>query len=396
MLVRKKIFIVLLLSLQCISAYADTIDSVQRLRDSLNFLLNDTVLKVDIRLQKINDLSYELININSDIAIQYVNNAINLNKNTIKSPREFSNSFTILGIIHKNKGFYELSLSNYLEALKFAELSKDTARISVCLNNIGVIYNLNSNNKEAIKYYRNSIKLEDSNNKEQLSIRYYNLGEAFQNLQELDSSFFYFSNSLLLEELQNNKYGIAYAHYGLGNLMFDWKKFNKSADHLLLAEQMLDSISNYELESKVSIGIGKVYLMKGDLKISIEKLNKAYTIAKEYDYKSLEIEALENLINLYQISNDTKNLLIILQKLNALYKTQNEGDIDNKINTLQKLYTIEVKEREIEKLKSDEILKNIQLQHSKKVKNFLFGAMLIVIGIFAFNVYRLNKLRNKE
>jgi tetratricopeptide (TPR) repeat protein len=52
------------------------------------------------------------------------------------------NAHTILGIINKNRGYFHSSVENYLSAMKHAENISDSARVSACLNNIGVVYKL--------------------------------------------------------------------------------------------------------------------------------------------------------------------------------------------------------------------------------------------------------------
>ncbi len=389
--------VLLILLVTCVNAvYSDSLD-FDKIKDSLNTLLNNKKIALELRIQGINDLSYQIINRRPDLALEYVSKAVSLNSGEEQIKTQLSNSYTILGIIYKNKGYRELSVTNYLKALNYAEETGDSLRVSVCLNNIGVLYFMSGKEREAIDYYRKSVNIERQySNQGQLSVRYYNLAESFQKIGEYDSAFHYYVASLELEELLNNNEGEMYGHYGLATLFYDWGKLRKSESHLKSAELLMDSVQNIELECKMLIAKGDLTKINGMLEESTKNYEEAMKIAKEYEYLDLEITALEKLKDVYVETKDRENESAILNILYARQKEKSNDEIGNKIRSLEKLYGLEVKQREIEGLKAKQEIQQLSIDHSRRLKNFLFLAMIMVIGIFAFNIYRLNKMRKNE
>ncbi len=383
----------------CIGVFlpAKAQDSAVLLSDSISRLLSDTTLEMDVRIQAINDLSYELINKDADLALQFVSKAIQLNRTKLQSETQFSNSYTILGIIHKNQGLYELAVTNYLESLNHAESTKDSSRISVCLNNIGVVFQLNNNEKEALEYYMRSIKTARFNNDSpQLSIRYYNIGESYQRLGLFDSAFVYYSNSMLIEEMHKSTLGIAYAQYGLATLFYDWGKFNKCADHLTIVQNLVDSIADIELKIKVLMAQANLSAHNENYVDAKKSLKSCIDLANEYEYKDLEIKGMESMRIILDKTGQSQELVQLIQKLYDAHKRKTDIEVSGKLTSLQKLYNLEVQARELDRLKSVEELQTVEVRHTKRIKNFLFIMLVVVTGIFGFNVYRLNRLRNKE
>ena len=207
-----------------------------------------------IKISSLNDLAFEQININPELAFKYVNSSLDINTIDSLSHIEFSKSYTILGILNKNKGFYQIAVSNYLKALQLSESLKDWNRVSVYYNNIGVIYHLNGKYEDALSYYIKSVYIEKSiGTKEQLSIRYYNIGESYQAMNYFDSSLFYFNTSLKIEQELESELGIIYALHGLSNLHLSEQNYDSAQYYMEIIKGKKDTLNDLELNCKILI-----------------------------------------------------------------------------------------------------------------------------------------------
>ena len=352
------------------------------------------------RLNKIssyNDNAFDQININPKLAFAYVDSSIALNNPDSISHKELSKSYTILGILNKNKGFYQIAVTNYLKALHSSETLGDWKRVSVYYNNIGVIYHLNGKYKDALTYYRNSIKIEKSvDSKKQLAIRYYNMGETFQALNEFDSSYHYYKTSLSYEmELENNL-GINYALYGLSNLYLSEQNFDSSEYYMNIIDNRLDTLNDLELECKILVTKTQLNIKNELFTKALKHILRAKSIAQRYGYKELLIISLEQLNIIYEKTKSSSKQIEVLNELNEIQKDRYKSHVTIKISELQKLYEQESQKREIDQLRNSEKINQIELNHSKKVKTYLFLTVFVVILIFIFNIISLNRLRNRN
>lgn len=342
-----------------------------------------------------NDHAFDEINVNSERAIKYVDSALVLNTIDSTSYLEFSKSFTVLGILNKNKGYYQIAVSNYLNALRFATKINDSNRVSVCYNNIGVVYSLNLNQKEAVSFYRKSIAIEEAaGNRAQLSIRYYNMGASFQKMKLYDSSYFYFDKSLNLERELNDDNGITYSLFGISNLFQEQNEIDSAKYYLNQITQ--DSIPDLELRCKIFILKSAVNFKEDNIKIAEKYAFLAHKLSKEYGYIELEITSLEQLKLLYKSTNQLIKEAKITDELFNISKKRYRNLVDIKISELQKLYEKEVQDRELEKLKNLEEIQTLELENSKRIKSYLFFAITVVVIIFIINIFSLNRMRNKN
>jgi tetratricopeptide (TPR) repeat protein len=313
------------------------------------------------------------------------------------SLKELSNSYTILGILNKNKGYYQISVSNYLKALEFSQLLGDWKRASVYLNNIGVILFLNGQSNEAIDYYYKSVKLEkQAKNREQLSIRYYNLGESYQSLNDFDSANFYFETSLAIEKEIKNELGIKYALYGLSNLYLSVKNYEVSGTYIDSVNYLNFEVDDIELECKILLNKVELEIIAKSYQSAFRNCLAVKELSMKHEYVELHIFSLEKLSRIYALTNNHEKELDILKKINSIQKERYQEQINIKVGELQKLYEQEQQEQEIELLKNIEKINALEINHSKKIKNYFFFTIIIVIIIFIFNIINLNRMRKKQ
>ena len=150
-----------------------------------------------------------------------------------------ANAHTILGITNKNKGYYVTAINHYLKALNISEKIKDNGRRSACLNNIGAIYLLQDNFKEALNYFNQSLAIEKSLDQPiQKSIRFFNIGDVYNQTDSLELALSFYTNSLLIEKAENNKEGIVYANLGISEVYIKANQLTDAKNTLLKTEPL--------------------------------------------------------------------------------------------------------------------------------------------------------------
>jgi tetratricopeptide (TPR) repeat protein len=70
-------------------------------------------------------------------------------------------------------------------------------------------------------------------------------------------------------------------YYRLSRYFAVERKYDTALDYYLKAKQRGEKLYSLEQEAGINIGIGSVYVNKGNPKLGIEYLQKGYQIAKE-------------------------------------------------------------------------------------------------------------------
>jgi tetratricopeptide (TPR) repeat protein len=274
------------------------------------------------------------------------------------------NAYTLLGIINKNRGYLISSVENYLHALKIAENLADESRISACLNNIGVIYQLQKNYKTAISYFIKSLVIEEKgSNALQRSIRYYNLAECYSKIDSLDLAISFYTNSLLIEQKHRQNEGVLYAYLGIADV---YLKINNTYQTALI----LKKIDSKRIHVQPEIEI-LYYKLKGNYLLHINKpiealieLKRAIEISNESENLSFVLEILKLQITGFESLGNSMEANKIYKKYIELNDQFSSNEVQNKIEDLNYQNQLRKKEKEIKSVQEerDIALKNTKTQ----------------------------------
>ncbi|MEX0607867.1 MAG: tetratricopeptide repeat protein [Balneolaceae bacterium] len=184
-----------------------------------------------------------------------------------------------------SQGDRNQAFQNYLSALEFAEMTRDTVFWVTTLNNTGNAYNHVDNFEEAgyylekakglaqikslkIELYRINLNLANTRNNQsryeeaielyntalelEREIRpgsapvviYYNLGRLYSSMGETKKAKEYFEESLKISEENNILPGIYYNNFGYGNLYYHNNRYDEALYHLQKAYEIAKQIQN--------------------------------------------------------------------------------------------------------------------------------------------------------
>lgn len=341
-------------------------------------------------IRELDALAFKALEEHSGKAEEYANQILK------KSPGNDSSQFvinanTILGIVHKDKGFYLSSLNYYIKALNAAEKSKDEGRVSAALNNIGVIYQLQRNFETAIKYFSNSLTIEEKlNNPLQKSIRYYNLGDCYKELDSFEIALSYFNNSLLIEQNKKNTEGVIYAYLGISEIYLeigqpqDAKRMLDKIQETLSPQFIEESILYYKLS-------GIYYFNKQDMSNALSSFLVAENISKKNQYPNhlleiykREIKVFENLKDWKQLSEKYKEFTSLNDRLSAI-------EIRNKMHDLTYSNELQKKQLEISMIQEERDFAEKLNAYNKKTTWFLVLLVIFIVGFVVYGIQKRNK-----
>jgi tetratricopeptide (TPR) repeat protein len=308
------------------------------------------------------------------------------------------NAHTILGIVHKDKGYYLTSLDHYLKALNSAEQIKDKGRISACYNNIGNVYLLQENYQKACIYFYKSLVIEEKLNKPlQKSIRLYNLGDAYSKLDSFDLALSYFTNSLLIEKKLNNVEGVIYAQLGIANVYI---KNDRLTDAQYLLKKINQRVKKHQIEETILYHLlkGQIHLKRNDHSLSLENFNRAESISFDNNFRIHLLDIYLLKIAVYKELKDWKNATSVYDQFEKLKDELNTAKVKNQLEDMTFQNELTKKELEIQLIQEEKNLavKNQQLEkaaanHRSKIVWFLILTFILLFGLIFIGIRKLAK-----
>ncbi len=351
-----------------------------------------------INIYLLNELAWELRNNSPDLAKEYANKAISINKEgeKIRFLSRLVDSYNVLGLINKQSGDYFNSIKYYLKALNIAENKNDSLSQRTILNNIGYSFQLQKNVEKTKEYCNRALELSIKANDTSNMIRAYEtIGILLSNKKETHlKGIEYLRKSLRLEKLRKNKWGEAVTLFNIASNKLDNENYEGVLEEFEECLEIFTELNEDDIIAACLGNIGIVYLEHfQDYLKAISFLNKSQEIALKVKYIDLEINNYEYLYKAHKKLGDFENAIKYLEFKTLLSDSiLNEAKVE-KIAELETKYQVEKKEQEIQLQK-----KNIEvLEKDKKLKNYtMYGLMgfifLLIISTYLwFRNYKFKK-----
>jgi hypothetical protein len=226
------------------------------------------------------------------------------NQKAIQDESGIAQTINRLGLANNYFGRFEQALS-YLKLARAAFIKlQDTTRLDMVLNNLGAIHAGKNQEQIAIQYYRQSLAIRvQKKDYYWIGYSYYNIGQAYLTLDQLDSATYY--NELAIRTFQTQTVsGEAppMVHLGIGAVYLQINKLPEAyletqkglagaeaigqTELLLEGKLLLSKILFAQHKFKEAYEIQDAYL---ELKSSVDSSNNAAVVAEiEYKYKNSE------------------------------------------------------------------------------------------------------------
>jgi len=313
---------------------------------------------------------------------------------TLSDRNGIANILSNEGAVYFNQADDEKALELYLNSLTVAEQIGDTLRILTALQNIGAIYfNKPSTFDKALQYFLKALPMSESiNNKNAIGTITVNLGEIYLKKGDDTSALNYFIKSL---EAYKGSPNIPYSLNDIGKVY----QYRQEYDAAIQYHQEAYDLSK-KLNAKIDmaqslLGLADTYREKGDASKAIGFYKQVELLAKGISNTNLELKsAFEGQAKAYGQIGDFENAF----KYQTLFTTIKDSiyniDIEKKMTGLQFNFDIQKKEAQIDLLKKDQVLQELDITRQKLIMNaLLIGlTLLLVIAVILYRNYR-NKIR---
>lgn len=306
-------------------------------------------------------------------------------------------------IVFKNQGNYAKALEFNFEALKIAEEIQDSSKIQLAYNSLGVVYKNLGEYVNALKYYEKGLKIATKlDSRRSISSLNNNMAILYNLLEKYDLALEHGKRSLAISTKSGDINSQTFSYSTIGNSYYYKKDFDKALEYYFKVLEINKKLGDKTRLANNYNNIGLVYLDKKEYQKGIEYAFKALELAEPVG----EISALKSsskvLYKSFKNLNDPKNALKYYEDF-IFYKDSLTNEA--KAKEIGKLEAKYENEKQIELLKKNDEIKNLQLQQSeaqvakqKLIKNVIIvlSILLILIALGAYYRYREDQKRKEE
>ncbi|MEZ5196153.1 MAG: tetratricopeptide repeat protein [Bacteroidales bacterium] len=359
--------------------------------------------------------------------------------NTADALMNIGRNYYMLNRYMKAKDYYERALDIYKRNQYFTGIASALQKIAIILSHWGEYDKALNFNYEALNFWK------EIDNILQIALVNYNIGIIYQELGDLSRARDCFQKGLNLFLELNNTREIVISTARIGDIYLQNGEYDKALEYYLKADMLGQQIKDKALEAETSFNLGKVYNLIGDYFKSIDHQRKSIRLNEEQDnikalsenYAELGLvylnfghmdqalfyleKGLEITLNInykyqtniyYKILSDVYFQLGSYKEAFDSYKRYIEGrdqisTEENKLKSAELLakYQLSEKEKENERLRHSEQLKNAQIFNQYLVIVLVAVALLalLIISTIFRRRYKLNRklniqlsLKNKE
>lgn len=286
-----------------------------------------------------------------------------------------------LGITYYNIGDFEKTIHCFLQALRIEEGRNHIKGVAQAYNNLGVVFEEIGQEEKALKYYQRSLTIkEELKDSVFMANTISNIGYIYLHMGEVREALQYFNQSLTLDKLLNNEEGIIKS---LNNIGESYTALNKYDSALYFFNQALaknEILSTYE-KAQLYNNIANVYLNSQNYRKAIEIYQTALNLGKT-------VQAVVNIQDSYKGLSDAYSGLRDFERGLQYYKlyTASKDSVLNedsaiKIARIETDYRIQKREKEIELLKKEAEIRNLNLAKNRAVSYFLMGSLLLFLAL---------------
>ncbi|MTI21026.1 tetratricopeptide repeat protein, partial [Fulvivirga sp. RKSG066] len=343
----------------------------------------------------LNELCKQYINNNPTKALSYTRQALVLAEKINDRAGEAS-SYNNIGVIFKNQGSLDKALDNYISALRIQDKNNFEDALANTYNNIGTVYSLKEDYEKALDYFNQAYEqFYKIDNKRRIIGALNNIGNVYEAMSRYDEALDYYLQSLrLYEELADHNQTFV-PFNNIGNIYF---RQGDMASAMAYYQSALDLEKfNNDLNGQANAlhNIGSVLKANRDFEEAINHFNTALDAAQETDNKRILAIIYRSLSETYFAQENMFMAYSFLSLHAAAKDSLHKEENSKRIANLETAYELEKKASEIETLKVESRLQQLEIKNDRIIISAIIIVSVIGIGLTVV-IYRENKVIKKN
>ena len=301
-----------------------------------------------------------------------------------------------LGMLYNEKGDYREAQDQLVEALRLAELKKDSIFILNLCTQIGQVYASHESWQKAIEYNSRAIEMaKDKKMVLALAENYKNRGTVYAQMDSIELAIEDFKNGLQSYRELNHKINVAALQLALGKLFQTQKNYLESKRYLQNALELRTGEDDALGHRKTLELLGELELEQNNPEQAILHLKKSLAISQQMNHGNGIRKSHDLLAQAFSQTNDYKKAFFHYKAFNAANDSIVSIENNRMINEIELQYKNDsillAKQAEIEKNEEQIEKRNYQLAFSIAAIIFLLS-----LGVFLYFIYLKNKQLNQQ
>ncbi len=335
-------------------------------------------------LAEIAYLKWRLSRFDEALAILGDASSIFLNYNDMSGYARVLNTF---GAIYSEKGNTVKALEDFFSALKHLEDIDSIARTGAVLNNIAMIYKGQEEYELAEKYHLRSLAVKEEYDDESgIAFSLNNLGVISQKMGDYDKASEFFHQSLAIRHALNDRRGIAAVNRNIGSMHFELQQLNKAIEHYRIARNKYESAEDLSGIVQADHFIGQVYLATGELEQAQHYLEQSLQLSERIGLSAFIIENYDALSELMAAKGRFPDAYRFREKYIERHDSLSDAESRRQVLEMQMMYDWELRENEIELLRKEKQISELNLDRQTLIRNFLL-VIILLTAITLFIIY---------
>lgn len=297
-------------------------------------------------------------------------------------------------------GNYDKALKLYYESLEIKKSIRDTISIAVGLNNIGMLYDEQGLNQEAIAKYEESIGLlsiiqlkDEAKAQKTLGASYQNLGVIYTD-DNPDLALDYLFKALEIAEEYSLERDKAYAYNNIANIYSDKGDKSKALQYYESAFTTLQKLGDKQGTIDALINLGIYYLETNNYQEAIRYANQVLERLNAYGSLTGARDANELLYECYKAMDDTSKALSYYES-HITFRDSVETEL-KKEEVIKQVYQYNYENQAAadsaafaasEQLKNDQIADQQNQLKAESTKQLLLTIILIMIALLCAIIF---------
>lgn len=292
---------------------------------------------------------------------------------------------------------YVDAMERFTDLLDISKLLNDNTLKGVSLNYISFIHRIVGNHTEGLYYAQKAFPhLNNSVKVEHRLWALVSLGCAYFSNDQTDTAFTILQNAINMSKMiESDNQFMIYAYSDLASLMI---KKNYLDDALKLLEESVKNPNTYHQRALAMnyFSIGRIHLVKGDVKKAHNYFSKAHNIARSDSDKTILAQIYTQKAKFFKEHKDYKRASDYYYLVDSLWATVIDAKIGHEVQriTLNYQHRQSVKDMELQK----QLATNENLRLEQRVNRFLIFIflLLLVISCLMLLIIIIKKRRAQE
>ena len=286
-------------------------------------------------------------------------------------------AYHTLGIANIKKGLYDQSKYWHQKGIELSEKIDDQWFLIMHTYGLARSYNKLKNNEKALELFQQTI--ESDINAEIVYGSHISIGNIYGEQFKYKLSNEHYEKAVEMCEEAGNNICIVTTLINLGQNHYKEKNYNSALEYYNNASDIISQHKFTHLNPDASILAGAVYmdLKQYDNASIIFSTGLYYAI--EYNYMDRQVEFYDRLKDIAIIKKDFKTALNHERNRYDIMNSIHEQQKEKEINELEVKFSTLQKEKEIELLTKDQLLKDSELIREKSFKKIMLIAFFIIL-----------------